>query len=84
MFEGDPLTYACRQIVDAMTSFARLVELVLKYLFWVAWSPVRRYILRVRGWIAIGKNRLQGFCSDVYWKHIYMLDIINTLFHRSN
>jgi hypothetical protein len=73
----DPVDYMCYLIVDTLTRFARLVELVLKYLLWQLWSCARLAARRVWYWITIAGLRSQQIGSHVYWKHIHRWLVIS-------
>src|SRR6185437_7923369 len=73
----DPVDYLCILIVDTLTRFANLVELVLKYLLWMAWYRVRLCAIVCQGWIEMAGLRLQGVGSHVYWKHIHVWLVVN-------
>src|SRR5215472_9248740 len=77
MFDIDPVDYLCILIVDILTRFARLVELVLKYLLWMTWYRVRLGAIVCQGWIAIAGLRLQQIGSHVYWKHIHVWLVVS-------
>ena len=77
MFDEDPVDYVCRLVVDTPTRFACLVELVLKYLLWMAWYRVRWWGLVCQGWTTKAGIRLQQLGSHVYWKHIYVWLVVN-------
>ena len=73
----DPVDYLCMLIVDTLTRFACLIELVLTYLFWMAWYRVRLCAIVCQGWISMVGLRLQCLCSHVYWKHIHVWLVVN-------
>jgi hypothetical protein len=79
MFDIDPVGYLCLLIVDTLTRFARLVELVLTYLLWMAWRRLQLCAIRLRGLSTIAGLRLQQLGSHVYWKHINAWLVANGL-----